>query len=274
MTYGEPDDFAAGNRRPSGVATYATWTIKDIAIGFAVALVAIFLLSAALVFPFAEAYGDESPEALLAAAIVQSIWYGIIVFSVYRLARRKGGSWRELGLRTTSQAPPDAFAALQGTTSSPAAIPLSRILLTIISGYFASIAFVIAYGLLAQAAGIDALQPDAQLPTAYFDNDWLLPVLGLAIVGAAPIAEELLFRGFLYAWLRRLRGFFVAALISGFVFSLAHLDPGLIIPFTGVGIVLAYAYERTGSLTAPIGVHFVFNSVSFFLFVFVPGARE
>ena len=271
MTYGEPIDFAASDRRPSGVATYATWTIIDIAIGFAVALVAIFLLSAAIVFPFAD---DESPEALLAAAIVQSIWYGVIIFSVYRLARRKGGSWRELGLRGTSEAPPKAFAALQGTTPATAAIPLSQILLTIISGYFASIGLVIVYGLLAQVAGIDALLPDAQVPRAYFDNDWLLPVLGLAIIGAAPFAEELLFRGFLYAWLRRLRGFFVAALISGFVFSLAHLDPGLIIPFTGVGVVLAYAYERTGSLAAPIGVHFVFNFVSFFLFVFVPEARE
>ena len=61
--------------------------------------------------------------------------------------------------------------------------------------------------------------------------------------------------------------------VSGFVFSLAHQDVGLIIPFTLVGIVLAYTYEKTGTLFGSISVHFVFNLVSFALLLLVPDFR-
>ncbi|HWO72064.1 MAG TPA: CPBP family intramembrane glutamic endopeptidase, partial [Dehalococcoidia bacterium] len=81
------------------------------------------------------------------------------------------------------------------------------------------------------------------------------------------------FRGFLYGGLRQRLAMPVAALASGGLFSLAHGDPGLVVPFTLVGAVLAYIYERTGTLLASIGTHFTFNALSFLILVLVPGAR-
>ena len=98
-------------------------------------------------------------------------------------------------------------------------------------------------------------------------------MIGVAVVGAAPFAEELFFRGFLYGGLRRRLSVLPAALLSGVLFAIAHLDPGLIVPFTLVGFVLAFTYERTGTLVAPIGVHFVFNLLSFLALLLVPDAR-
>jgi membrane protease YdiL (CAAX protease family) len=39
-------------------------------------------------------------------------------------------------------------------------------------------------------------------------------------------------------------------------------------------MILAYTYDRTGSIFADISVHFVFNAVSFCLILLVPGARK
>jgi membrane protease YdiL (CAAX protease family) len=67
--------------------------------------------------------------------------------------------------------------------------------------------------------------------------------------------------------------FWAAALASGFIFSLAHGNVGLIIPFTLVGAILAYTYERSGTIFASMGVHFVFNTVSFTLILLFPELR-
>jgi membrane protease YdiL (CAAX protease family) len=38
-------------------------------------------------------------------------------------------------------------------------------------------------------------------------------------------------------------------------------------------MLLAFIYERTGTLWASIGVHFCFNLITFIVLVFVPEAR-
>ena len=100
-------------------------------------------------------------------------------------------------------------------------------------------------------------------------------VLGaLAAVVAAPIAEEVFFRGFLFGALRRRLPFWAAGVISGVVFGAFHVIPLLIPLMVFVGIGLAYVYERRGSLLASIAAHSAFNMVGYTLIVtewpFVP----
>ena len=267
-------DPATAAPAKEGVAGYATWGRREMVIGFMAALVAIFVLSLALVFPFADAYGDESAEALLAAGIVQILWYASIVFVVYRLVKGKGSSWRALGLREAAYVPLGAYEGIQNAVRVVIQVRPPRVLVAAVAGYLGAIGLVLVYSGVVEALGVEVLQPDQQIPEAYFENDWLLPVIGVAVVGVAPFVEELFFRGFLYTGLRRGLGVPSAALISGVLFAIAHIDPGLIIPFTLVGIVLAFTYERSGSLAAPIGVHLIFNLVSFLALVLVPEARE
>lgn len=92
----------------------------------------------------------------------------------------------------------------------------------------------------------------------------------VAAVVLAPVAEELLFRGLLFTALLRRRSVHVAALVSSVVFAVVHVDvavsqPLALVGLTLVGLALAYAYHRTGSLLVPIAGHAAFNGVTLVL---------
>lgn len=89
----------------------------------------------------------------------------------------------------------------------------------------------------------------------------------LAAIVAAPVAEEVFFRGFLFGALRRRFPFWAAAVISAAVFGAFHVIPLLIPLMVFVGIGLAYVYERRGSLLASIAAHSAFNMVGYTLIV-------
>lgn len=76
-----------------------------------------------------------------------------------------------------------------------------------------------------------------------------------------PVAEELLFRGVLYAAVRKRTSWVVAMLVSGALFALIHTNPLGFVPIMGLGCLLAYLYERTGSLAGPLLVHIVHNTL-------------
>ena len=82
------------------------------------------------------------------------------------------------------------------------------------------------------------------------------PGIGIAIVAVlsivvlAPIAEELFFRGFFFAGLRSRWSLWPSALLSGAIFGLVHAPTGptAAIPLAGLGVGLAWLYNKTGSL--------------------------
>jgi hypothetical protein len=77
----------------------------------------------------------------------------------------------------------------------------------------------------------------------------------------APLAEETIFRGFIYGWLRRRLPIIPAVLVSAAVFSAAHLVLVLALPLFGVGVILALLYEYSDSLIPGAIVHSLFNLV-------------
>ncbi|MFA6288218.1 MAG: CPBP family intramembrane glutamic endopeptidase [Opitutaceae bacterium] len=77
------------------------------------------------------------------------------------------------------------------------------------------------------------------------------------------ILEEILFRLTLFQVIRARLGFFEAALISSVVFGLLHIshnDPMKALPGCAVGMILAWSYEKTGSILAPLGIHVLNNA--------------
>jgi CAAX protease family protein len=82
-----------------------------------------------------------------------------------------------------------------------------------------------------------------------------LPVVCLA----APIVEETVFRGLLYRWLRGVMPLGTAMLLSGALFAVAHAVTLLFLPLLGIGVLLAWIYERSGSLWPGVLVHALFN---------------
>ncbi len=120
------------------------------------------------------------------------------------------------------------------------------------------------YATTMRRLGIDLLTPQSTVPDAVARAPLALTLAGLVAVVAAPLSEEVFFRGLIFgAFLRW--GFWPAAIISALAFSLAHFDPGSIIPFTGVGVIMAWLYWRRGSLWDSITFHLLFNFTSFLL---------
>jgi membrane protease YdiL (CAAX protease family) len=89
----------------------------------------------------------------------------------------------------------------------------------------------------------------------------MVPLGGFAV----PMAEELVFRGLVYRWLRVRWGVAPSAVLSAALFGLVHGQLEVGIGAFMVGIVLALAYERSRSLWPPIIIHAVQNSVSIIL---------
>jgi membrane protease YdiL (CAAX protease family) len=85
----------------------------------------------------------------------------------------------------------------------------------------------------------------------------LLALLVTAV--AAPICEEIVFRGMLFRLLRRRTPLWAAVLLSALTFGLAHASPAvslaLLPSFVYMGIVLALVYIRTGWLTNSMLLH-------------------
>ena len=89
------------------------------------------------------------------------------------------------------------------------------------------------------------------------------PVLVVvAIVFFAPIAEELFFRGIVFnAWLRE-SGRRWAYVGSAALFAVIHLSLASLLPIFLLGLALAWVYQRTGNLLAPIVMHATVNGIS------------
>ena len=76
----------------------------------------------------------------------------------------------------------------------------------------------------------------------------------------APLFEELVFRGLLFAILRRKFRFLPAALISASIFGLAHGYGAVgLISVCWSGVLWAWIYEKTGSLAPGILAHAINN---------------
>jgi len=91
-----------------------------------------------------------------------------------------------------------------------------------------------------------------------------LPVQILLIAIAAPISEEVCFRGMLFGGLRERLSRVPAALIAGVVFGALHAITGItaVPPLIVFGFVLCLLYEKTGSIVPGILLHMLNNSVA------------
>ncbi len=79
---------------------------------------------------------------------------------------------------------------------------------------------------------------------------------------AAPLAEELLFRGILQRAAARLWGLALAAALAALAFALLHGEPWLLFGLIGVGLVLGGIWAATRSVTACAVAHGLHNATA------------
>ncbi len=88
----------------------------------------------------------------------------------------------------------------------------------------------------------------------------VLAVSLVEIVVFAPIFEEIVFRGLLFATLRRKFGWIASAGLSGAIFAVMHGYGALgMLSVFWNGLLWAWAYEKTGSLLPGITAHALNN---------------
>jgi membrane protease YdiL (CAAX protease family) len=126
-------------------------------------------------------------------------------------------------------------------------------LLTMLGAYALYIVFIVAY----TAAFGEPHQKDIA------EELGPLGVQIALIAVAAPICEEVCFRGMLFAGMRERLPGFAAALVSGLVFGALHATTGVsaVPPLVVLGAILALLYERTGSIVPGILLHMMNNAI-------------
>lgn len=93
-------------------------------------------------------------------------------------------------------------------------------------------------------------------------------IISMAVI-VAPIAEEFLFRGYIYGVLRRYAGQIPAMILSSVLFAAMHLHLPSMLGLTILACILCRLYERTGSLWSNIVVHSSFNAISIIMLLLV-----
>ncbi len=86
------------------------------------------------------------------------------------------------------------------------------------------------------------------------------------IVGIwAPLAEEIAFRAMVFRTLRKGFSFWPAAIFSGIMFGIYHMNWVQGVYATFLGVLLAYIYEKTDSVWGSYLFHLMFNCLSYLI---------
>ncbi len=208
------------------------WTGRQALLGLLVAILVQLAAGGAFAAASRVVRIDVSVVLLLASAIwMATVWE----FAV----RRPQGSWRVFPFRRVG------------------AGAIGRALLALP---------VIAAANMVNASLLSLLRVKAEQPVAvlFRSQPSASPVLAFAALAlAAPIAEEVFFRGFLYAGLRDMWGIRTATWVSALLFATIHFAPGVFLPLFVLGILFARLVERYQSLWPSIGLHVTINAFAF-----------
>lgn len=185
---------------------------------------------------------DPDLKSVAAKLAVQAVLAGALIGVALAMVAQSGAaSAREaLGLRR----PRDGYGRLIAVT---------------ILGY---LAFALIYSTL-----VKTHQKDLTRDLGYGDSAIASVIAGVLIVLAAPISEEMFFRGFLFGGIRSRLPFIGAALISAAVFGAVHYTGGksyTVLPqLAALGFAQAWLFERSGSIYPTIAVHIFNNALAF-----------
>ena len=109
--------------------------------------------------------------------------------------------------------------------------------------------------------GAPPLQPIVEMFNESSTLEKRIIIIVLA-VSLAPLAEEFIFRFFIYGVMKRYLGKVVAVVASALLFAAVHGHLPSFAPLFVLGSCLAVAYEWSGSILVPMTMHALFNAVT------------
>ncbi len=170
------------------------------------------------------------------------------------------------------------------TTTSELGVPDLPAWMDIFLTIPAYVVYIIGSGLLLAVVvyllpGLD-LQQSQQLPfeQTMLGAQWQYVLAFMTLVVFAPIAEEVLFRGYLYGKLRKSAPVWLAIAVTSLAFGAAHLWGGsggalqwaVAFDTLALSIVLCLLREHTGAIWASVFVHALKNGIAFYLLFINP----
>lgn len=143
-----------------------------------------------------------------------------------------------------------------------------------LGGYLAAMPLVLVVSALNQQLWQGRGGSNPMLPIVLEGRDNIaIAVFLITASVAAPLFEEIIFRGFLLPSLTRYFSTWGAIAASALLFAIAHLQLSELLPLATLGAVLGFTYARSGNLLAPMLLHCLWNSGTLLsLFVLGSGA--
>ncbi|WP_339253545.1 CPBP family intramembrane glutamic endopeptidase [Sporosarcina sp. FSL W8-0480] len=134
---------------------------------------------------------------------------------------------------------------------------IGKIILWGVLGLFMSMAGQMIAGIIELAFGV---MPGSENTALLGEVARMSPIVIFSIVIFAPLFEEIIFRRVLFGGIYAKTNFWVAALISAFVFAVVHGELHHTLIYMVPGIVFAFLYYHTKSILAPMISHLLMNS--------------
>lgn len=132
-----------------------------------------------------------------------------------------------------------------------------------LGGYLVALPLMLGVSLLNQQLWDGQGGSNPLLQTVLQEQDPVaLLLFFLTAAVAAPLFEEVLFRGFLLPSLTRYLPLSGAIALSSLVFAAAHLSLSEVLPLTALGALLGFVYSRSRNLLAPMVLHSAWNSAT------------
>jgi hypothetical protein len=103
---------------------------------------------------------------------------------------------------------------------------------------------------------------------------WLRAVFGFITIVIVPVAEEFIFRGMLYPFVKQLGSPRAALFGVSAIFAAIHFDAGTFVPLFALALALTWLYEKTDNLLAPITMHSLFNATNLVVLLFLPQINQ
>lgn len=244
-TSGSPEPEGSSDRE-DGVP--ATWNVATVGLGIVTAL-GLILVGTIVVGAF-----DPTLETQAGTAAAQAVFALALIGTAVFFAGRGGEGERPEDRGSRSAVARLGIAGIDG-----------RVIRLAVLGWGA-------YLLLA-AAIAPLLQPEQDGIARELDDvsgTLAIIIAGILIVIAAPLSEEIFFRGFIFGGLRNSVPFWAAAIVSSAIWGSLHLtggNIGVVVQLTVFGLVLAWLYERSGSLWTPLIAHTINNAIAYTLLV-------
>jgi membrane protease YdiL (CAAX protease family) len=143
----------------------------------------------------------------------------------------------------------------------PLAIPIAIGTLFLMWFFMGALAFSGWNKWLEESLGIESMQEAVKVFQEVKDP---VVIILMAVTAAivAPMAEEVVFRGYLYPAAKRFCGPAGGIIFSSLVFAAAHGHVVALVPLFVLAVVLCLLYEFTGSIWACMSVHFLFNAAT------------